>query len=175
MTAVIVLLALSALIGFAVGTSFSWLAIAASSTGIAVLSSAILQIQGFGADAGIVIVVACLTVSQIAYLASVFSRIQVRMSGGRPSARRFDRDVHRGPGLPKRSGWQHLAKIESRSASTAPRPAVILHINKTLTSKMVPDLASSDGRAATLRGNDRGRAGRLDRGREQWHNGFALS
>jgi hypothetical protein len=62
MTAVIVPLALSALIGFALGTSFSWLAIAASSTGIAVLSSAILQIQGFGALPGIAIVVACLTV-----------------------------------------------------------------------------------------------------------------
>jgi len=37
MTVVIVLLALSALIGFALGTSFSWLAIAASSAGIAVL------------------------------------------------------------------------------------------------------------------------------------------
>jgi hypothetical protein len=74
MTAVIVLLALSALIGFVLGTSFSWLAIAASSTGIAVLSSAILQIQGFGALPGIAIVVACLTVNQMAYLAGAFLR-----------------------------------------------------------------------------------------------------
>jgi hypothetical protein len=74
MIAVIVLLALSALIGFALGTSFSWLAIGASSTGIAVLSSAILQIQGFGALAGIAVVVACLTVSQMVYLAGVFRR-----------------------------------------------------------------------------------------------------
>jgi transposase len=35
MTAIILLFALSALIGFALGTSFSWLAIAASSIGIA--------------------------------------------------------------------------------------------------------------------------------------------
>jgi hypothetical protein len=74
MTAVIVLLALSALIGFALGTSFSWLAIAASSTVIAVLSSAILQIRGFGALPGIAIVVACLTVNQVAYVAGAFRR-----------------------------------------------------------------------------------------------------
>src|ERR1700692_2462333 len=74
MTALIVLLALSALIGFAIWTSFSWLAIAVSSAGIAVLSSAILQTQGFGALPGIALVVACLTVNQMAYLASVFGR-----------------------------------------------------------------------------------------------------
>jgi hypothetical protein len=74
MSAVIILLALSSLIGFALGTSFSWLAIAASSIGLAVLSSAIVQIQGFGAFPGIAIVVACLTVNQMAYLAGVFFR-----------------------------------------------------------------------------------------------------
>jgi hypothetical protein len=74
MNAVIFLIALSALIGFALGTPFSWLAIAASSIGLAVLSSAILQIQGFGALPGIAIVVACLTVNQTAYLAVVFYR-----------------------------------------------------------------------------------------------------
>jgi hypothetical protein len=74
MTAMIVLVALSALVGFALGTSFSWLAIAASSIGIAVLSSAILQIQGFGALPGIAIVVACLAVNQMAYLAGAFGR-----------------------------------------------------------------------------------------------------
>jgi hypothetical protein len=74
MTAGIVLLALSALIGFALGTSFSWFAIAASSIVIAVLSSAILQIQGVGALPGIAIVVACLAVNQMAYLAGAFGR-----------------------------------------------------------------------------------------------------
>ena len=72
MSAVIVLLALSALIGFALGTSLSWLAIAASSIGLAVLSSAVLQIQGFGALPGIAVVVACLTINQMAYLAGAF-------------------------------------------------------------------------------------------------------
>jgi hypothetical protein len=74
MTVVIVLLALSALIGFALGTSFSWLAIAASGAGIAALSSMILQTQGFGALPGIALVVACLTVNQMAYLASTAER-----------------------------------------------------------------------------------------------------
>jgi hypothetical protein len=69
MTVVLLLLALSALIGFGLGT-FRWPAIVASSVAIAVISSVILQIQGFGALPGIAIVVACLTVSQMTYLAA---------------------------------------------------------------------------------------------------------
>jgi hypothetical protein len=67
---VIALLTPSALIGFALGASFSWPAIATFSAGIAVLSSAILHIQGFGAIPGIAIVVACMIVSQMASLAA---------------------------------------------------------------------------------------------------------
>jgi hypothetical protein len=67
MTAVIVLLALSALIGFALGMLFSWFAVAASSIGLAILSAATLQVAGFGALSGIAIIVACLTVHQLAY------------------------------------------------------------------------------------------------------------
>jgi hypothetical protein len=76
MTAIILLLALSALIGFVLGTSFSWFAIAASSIGIAFLSSAILQVQGFSWPwlPGIAVVVACLTVNQMAYLAGAVRR-----------------------------------------------------------------------------------------------------
>ena len=74
MTVVFLLLALSALIGFGLGTSFRWPAIVASSLAIAVLSSAILQIQGFGTLPGIAIVVACLTVSQMGYLAAASLR-----------------------------------------------------------------------------------------------------
>jgi hypothetical protein len=74
MTVVLLLLVLSALIGFGVGASFRWPAIAASSVGIAVLSSAILQIQGFGTLPGIAIVVACLVVSQMGYLAAAALR-----------------------------------------------------------------------------------------------------
>jgi hypothetical protein len=48
MNAVIVLLALSALIGFALGASFSWFAIMISGVVLAAISAAALQIQGFG-------------------------------------------------------------------------------------------------------------------------------
>jgi hypothetical protein len=71
MTAPFILLALSAATGLALGMLFSRLAIAASSMGLAVLSSAILQIQGFSALPGIAIVVACLTVHQLAYFLGV--------------------------------------------------------------------------------------------------------
>ena len=68
MRAALILLALSAVIGFALGTRFSWLAIAASSVGLAIISAAVLQIIGFGALSGIAIIVACLTVTQLAYV-----------------------------------------------------------------------------------------------------------
>jgi hypothetical protein len=68
MSAVMILLALSAIIGFALG-SLSWFAILISNVLLAVLSSAVLQIQGFGALPGIAIVAACLTVNQAAYRA----------------------------------------------------------------------------------------------------------
>jgi len=74
MSAALILLALSAVIGLALGMLFSWPAIAASSVGIAVLSSAILQIQSVGALPGIAIVVACLVVSQMGYLAAASLR-----------------------------------------------------------------------------------------------------
>jgi hypothetical protein len=68
MNAVIVLLALSALIGFAIGASFSWVAIVISGVALAAISAAALHIQGFGALSGIATIVACLTVNQMAYL-----------------------------------------------------------------------------------------------------------
>jgi hypothetical protein len=72
MISVIVLLALSALIGLALGASFSWFAIVISSVVLAVIFAATLQIQGFGAVVGIVILAACLAVNQMAYLVGVF-------------------------------------------------------------------------------------------------------
>jgi hypothetical protein len=87
MTVVLLLLALSALTGFGLGGTFRWPAIAASSVGIAVLSSAILQIQSVGALPGIAIVVACLTVSQMGYLAAAFLR----------PGRLFQEQAHKGP------------------------------------------------------------------------------
>jgi hypothetical protein len=66
MTVVIVLLALSAGIGLALGASFNWYEIPISSLPLALLSAAVLQMAGFGALSGIALVVACLTLSQIA-------------------------------------------------------------------------------------------------------------
>jgi hypothetical protein len=80
MTAMIVLLALSALIGFALGR-FSWRAIALSSLALAVLASAVLHRQGFGPLAGIAIIVACLTINQMAYLAGIWFVDRHRRSG----------------------------------------------------------------------------------------------
>jgi hypothetical protein len=71
LTAAFVLLALSAATGLAIGTSFSWFAILISSIGLAVLSAVVLQIGGFGALSGIAIIVACLTVNQLAYFLGV--------------------------------------------------------------------------------------------------------
>jgi hypothetical protein len=68
MTVVIVLLALSAGTGLALGASFNWYAIPISSLPLALLSAVVLQIEGFGALSGIALVVACLTLSQIAYV-----------------------------------------------------------------------------------------------------------
>jgi hypothetical protein len=68
MSAVMVLVALSAVIGFVLGRSLSWPAIAASSLVLAILCAAFLQSAGFAAPSGIAIIVACLTVNQLAYL-----------------------------------------------------------------------------------------------------------
>jgi len=71
MTAAFVLLALSAAIGLALGTSFSWLAILVSSVALAGLSAAVLRIAGFSALSGIAIIVVCSTVNQLAYVLRV--------------------------------------------------------------------------------------------------------
>jgi hypothetical protein len=67
MGAVLILLTLSALIGFGMGW-FSCLAIATASVVLALLSAFVLQLQGLDTVTGIAILVACLTVSQAAYL-----------------------------------------------------------------------------------------------------------
>jgi hypothetical protein len=71
MSAALTLLALSAATGLVLGASFSWPAIVASGIGLAILSAAVLQITGFGALLGIAIIVACLTVNQLAYVMGV--------------------------------------------------------------------------------------------------------
>jgi hypothetical protein len=94
MNAVFILLTLSALVGFALGKSFSWPAVAAASIGIAVLSSVTLQIQGFDAVSGIAIVVVCLTLSQVAYLAAGWVSLSDKKTNKEPRGR-GDNDVVR--------------------------------------------------------------------------------
>jgi hypothetical protein len=67
--AILALLVLSALIGLLLGIYFSWIAIVLAQPILAVLSAAVLQRVGFDVLPGIATIVACLAVSQIAYLA----------------------------------------------------------------------------------------------------------
>jgi N-ethylmaleimide reductase len=66
-TAPFVLLALSAAIGLALGTSFSWFAILVSSVALAGFSAAVLQIAGFGVMWAGLIVTECIQVSDQAH------------------------------------------------------------------------------------------------------------
>jgi hypothetical protein len=68
MSSILILVALSALSGFVLASYFSWPAILVAGVVLALLSAIVLQNQGFGALSGISVMVACLTVSQIAYL-----------------------------------------------------------------------------------------------------------
>jgi hypothetical protein len=100
MSSVIVLFALSLTIGFALGR-FSWRAIALSGLTLAVLAAVVLQRQGFGPLAGIAIIVACLTINQVAYLAGIWfvdcrsgSLVQ-KQADNCPSQRRNERVGHK--------------------------------------------------------------------------------
>ena len=68
MTAVFILLALSAVVGLALSSFAWWLPIVASGVTLAVLSATMLQIEGVGPVPGIAIITACLTMNQVAYL-----------------------------------------------------------------------------------------------------------
>jgi hypothetical protein len=74
MYTVLILLALSAVSGLALGGSFSWYAIAMSGVALAGLSAAALHVAGFGALSGIALIVACLTLNQLAYVVGLLSR-----------------------------------------------------------------------------------------------------
>jgi hypothetical protein len=71
------LLVLGALAGLLVGAHFSWIALMLAELILAVLSALLLQRAGFDFLPGMAIVVACLAVSQIAYLLG----LQLRVDG----------------------------------------------------------------------------------------------
>ena len=73
MNAILILLAVSSLLGLVLGFYFSWLAIGVSGLVLAFFSAVVLQHEGFGSLAGIAIIVACLTLNQLAYLIGVTS------------------------------------------------------------------------------------------------------
>jgi hypothetical protein len=68
MGSILILVALSALSGFVLASYFSWPAILVAGVVLAMLSAIVFQNQGFGALSGISVMVACLTINQIAYL-----------------------------------------------------------------------------------------------------------
>jgi hypothetical protein len=68
---VLVLAAVSILVGVVLGFYFSWVAVLVSGIGLAIVSAAVLQKEGFGFLAGISIIVSCLSLNQIAYLFGV--------------------------------------------------------------------------------------------------------
>jgi hypothetical protein len=71
MDVILLLLAVSAIVGLVLGLYFSWIAIAASGLVLAIVSAIVLQKEGFGFFSGISTVAACLTVNQLAYLVGV--------------------------------------------------------------------------------------------------------
>jgi hypothetical protein len=73
MRTVIILLVLSALLGFATGLRFKVFAVVALSVLIAISSAIIVRASGFEFATGGIVIVGCLTVSQLAYgISSVF-------------------------------------------------------------------------------------------------------
>jgi hypothetical protein len=96
MSAAVILLALSAATGVAVGTSFSWFAILISSSALAGLSAAALHIAGFDALSGIAIIATCLTVHQLA------------CAMGMAFARRASDEAKKSRQAAEAKGWRHL-------------------------------------------------------------------
>jgi hypothetical protein len=127
---VTILLALSAVTGFALSTSFSSFAIAISSAALAVLSSAVLHIQGVSAISGLIIIITCMFLNQIVYLARVCVRqvrgCQAELAGRRNIARPGLADccklrpVPELLGTSRRSAQNRCEAHRSRSSVTAP-------------------------------------------------------
>lgn len=68
MISILILIALSALSGFAAGSFFRWSALVGTGAALAPLAAFALQRQDFAALSGISIIVACLAINQAAYV-----------------------------------------------------------------------------------------------------------
>ena len=75
MDIILFLLVAGAIIGLALGLYFSWVAILSSGLVFSVFASILLHGEGFGPLAGIGVIVACLTVNQLAYLVGATVRV----------------------------------------------------------------------------------------------------
>jgi hypothetical protein len=75
MRAILVVLAVSPILGFALGSlHFSWVAIVVSGLALAIVLAVVLRNQGVDFFPGVAIVAACFAVNQIAYLIEVVAR-----------------------------------------------------------------------------------------------------
>jgi len=72
MSAVLILVALSALSGFAGGSYFSWPSLVMTGAVLAPLAAVVLQRQDFTALPGISIIIGCLVVNQAAYVVAIW-------------------------------------------------------------------------------------------------------
>ncbi len=117
MNIVLVLLALSTVLGFATGLRFKVFAIAAVSVLIAVCSALVLRVHGFGAASGIFGIVGCLVVAQTAYIAGVLCGPASHMlgddvSGGGPGNDRQRNVSEDDEGHDRRPPWPPSAPRE---------------------------------------------------------------
>jgi hypothetical protein len=71
MISILILIALSALAGFAAGSFFRWSALVVTGAWLAPLAAFALQRQDFTAVSGISIIVACLAINQAAYVIAI--------------------------------------------------------------------------------------------------------
>jgi hypothetical protein len=76
MTLAFILLVVSAILGLATGLVFRFWAMALVSLLIAIASAISLRAHGFGFAAGVSVMIGCLVVSQIAYVAGVFMMVR---------------------------------------------------------------------------------------------------
>jgi hypothetical protein len=79
---ILALVAVSALLGLALGLYFSWIAILVSGPILGIFSATVLQNERFDALTGIAIIVVCLTVNQLAYWIGVTWLLAVRRTAG---------------------------------------------------------------------------------------------
>jgi hypothetical protein len=77
--AVFLLLAVGALSGYILGQFFSWHVLLLSGPVLAVVSAIILQNHGFAWLSGVAVIVGCLSLNEIGYLAGAYFRITSTM------------------------------------------------------------------------------------------------